>query len=269
MKNKFLGMICIIYSFIIIGVIVSDKLKNYLAPNMQIYIKIAALVLLIIGFIIIFSKKVNYKFKITDLVLLIPIIMIIFAGDGKLSNSIASNRMNIKIKKEENIIKEEKKEEINKEEKEETVYDKDNLKIDFEVIDENYYSLADFISYPGIKTYQYENKIVKVKGFTIMEGSYIPEGYFTLGKYTITCCAADAEFAGFYVKKENYDIKDGAWYELIGVLEESKYQGITIMTVKIIDIKEINQDAEEMYVYPCYSYGDGSCKEFTKYNLKH
>ena len=265
MKKKFLGIICIIYSFMVIGVIVSDKLKNYLAPNMQIYIKVASIVLLIIGFVIIFSKEFHYKFKVTDIILFLPIIMIIISGDGKLSNNIASNRMNIKTVKKE-TIKEEKTED---KEKEEIIYDKDNLKVDFEVIDENYYSLADFISYPGVRTEQYENKIVKVKGFTITEGNYIPNGYFTLGKYTITCCAADAEFAGFYVKKEDYDIKDGAWYELTGYLEKSKYQGITIMTIRIIDIKEINQDDEEMYVYPCYSYGDGSCKEFTKYNLKH
>ena len=265
MKNKFLGIVCILYSLIILYTLIFDKLKNFLAPNMQIYIKVTAIVLLFIGLVILFNNKNHYKFKITDLILLLPLVMIILCGDTKLTNNIASNRMNVKKIKTE--IKE--KEEVKEEKKEEITFDKDNLKIDFEVIDENYYSLADFISYPGAKYNQYENKTIRVKGFTMKEGNYIPNGYFTIGKYTITCCAADAEFAGFYVKTDDYDIKDGAWYEIEGYLEKSKYQGINIMTIKIINIKEINSDSEELYVYPCYSYGDGSCKEFTKYNLKH
>ena len=264
MKNKFLGIICILYSLIILYTLIFDKLKNFLAPNMQIYIKISIIVLLFIGIVILFSNHNHYKFKMTDLILFLPFIMIILCSDCKLTNNIASNRMNLKT------VKEEVKEEITEEEKvEEIIYDKDNLTIDFDVIDENYYSLADFISFPGAKYNQYENKTIKVRGFTMKEGNYIPNGYFTIGKYTITCCAADAEFAGFYVKEEDFDIKDDSWYEIEGVLEKSRYQGINIMTIKIINIKEIDSFSEELYVYPCYSYGDGSCKEFTKYNLKH
>ena len=270
MKNKFLGIICILYSAIIIYTLIFDILKNFLAPNMRIYIEVSSIILIFIGLVLLFNKSSHYKFKISDLILLLPLIMIIISSDGRLSNNVATNRLtNIKVIKTDKT-KTKEKEEIKEEIKEDKVIiDKDNFNIDFEVIDENYYSLADFISFPGTKYKEYENKGIKVRGFTIKESNYVPDGYFLLGKYTITCCAADAELAGFYVKLDDYEIKDDSWYEIEGVLKKIKYQGLNVMTINIINIKEIDEGSEELYVYPCYAYGDGTCKEFTKYNLKH
>ena len=36
----------------------------------------------------------------------------------------------------------------------------------------------------------------------------------------------------------------------------------------IKNIKEINSK-EEQYIYPCYSYGDGSCSKVIEYNLEY
>ena len=57
MKKRFLGIICLLYSGIIGYVWFSDKLKNYLAPQMQIYIKIAIIPLLIIGLVMLVIKR--------------------------------------------------------------------------------------------------------------------------------------------------------------------------------------------------------------------
>ena len=265
MKEKFLGIICFLYSFLIIYAIIFDKLKNFLAPNMQIYIKLSLIPLLIMGFIIM-KNKTHYKFKISDLILLLPLFMIITAQDGRLSSSFASNRVKSIKKQTETVKKENKKEKI--EEVKEVTYDKDNLNIDFDIIDENYYDLSSFISYPGSNVNNYLNKFVKIKGMALKKLRYIPDGYFMIGKYAITCCAADAEFAGFYVKLDDYDIKENDWYEIEGILKNIKYEGINIMVLNIININKIDGSKEEQYVYPCYSYGDGSCKEFTKYELK-
>ena len=106
--KKFLGLICIIYSVIIGYVWIFDKLKNFLAPNMQIYLKLSLPLLLIMGIMLLKEKK--DKFKISDLILLLPIVMIIFASDGKLSSQIAINRSSKpKVKK---VIKKEIKENL-------------------------------------------------------------------------------------------------------------------------------------------------------------
>ena len=99
MKKRFLGLICLLYSGIIIYVLVFDKLKNFLAPQMQIYIKLSLIPIVLLGFVMLFSNNITYKFKIGDLILILPLVFMILAGDGRLTASFASNRMT-NIKKE-------------------------------------------------------------------------------------------------------------------------------------------------------------------------
>ena len=125
LMKKYLGFICLLYSLIIIYVWTTDILKNFLAPQMQIYLKIALIFLIIIGMVLIFNNKVNYKFKISDLVLLLPLIMLILSGDGRLTASLAQNRTNnfnkenIIINKNDDNKENETKEEITNNEKKE------------------------------------------------------------------------------------------------------------------------------------------------------
>ena len=99
MSKKYLGFICFIYSAIIFYVWISGLLRNFLAPNMQLYLKISAFVFIPMGLVLLFNNRVNYKFKISDLILLLPIVLLIIAGDGRLTASLANNRFNnIKIR---------------------------------------------------------------------------------------------------------------------------------------------------------------------------
>ena len=90
--KRYLGIICLLYSGIFGYVVFFDKLKMFLAPQMQIYIKLSIIPMLLIGLVMLFNNKVHYKFKISDLVLILPLILLIFAGDGRLTTSFASNR---------------------------------------------------------------------------------------------------------------------------------------------------------------------------------
>ena len=263
--KKFLGIICILYSGLIGYVWIFDKLKNFLAPNMQLYLKLSLPILLIMGIMLL--KEKNDKFKISNLILLLPIVMIVLSSDGKLTNAIAINRSTKpKIKKQ--IKKVEVKEE-KEEEDDDIEIDKDNLEIHFDVIDKNYMDLATYITFPFENYKQYQNKTIRVKGLALKNIDNTPKGYVQLGRYAITCCAADASFAGFYVKEEGNNIKDNTWYEVEGILKKSVYDYVNIMYIKVINIKEIDKNGNEDYVYPCYSYDDGSCQDFLKYNLKY
>lgn len=261
MKKRFLGLISLMYSLIIIYVVVTDRLKNFLAPNMQLYLKVAIIPLILISIVLLFTNKINYKFKISDLILLLPLIMLIIAGNGRLTTSFANNRtLNTNTKEKVNY---EKRVENNNIELEKE-YDFSNPY--FNVTNEVYDRLSSYISYePNASIY--EGKTIKVRGFAVKYASYIPDNYFTIGRYLISCCAADATFTGFFASYDLNKIKNGSWYEIEGILAKGKDKdNYDIMYIEVINIKEIKE--EEQYVYPCYAYGDGSCKEVFEYNLE-
>ena len=91
-----------------------------------------------------------------------------------------------------------------------------------------------------------------------------------IGKYSISCCAADAEFIGFILDYDKNKIDNNTWYDVEGILELGEdSSGYQIMLVKVINIKELDESKQEQYIYPCNNYGDGKCSEVLKYNLEY
>ncbi len=267
MKKRFLGIVCLLYAGIIIYVVLSNNLKNYLAPQMQIYLKVSVVPLIIIGLVLCFNNKINYKFKISDLILLLPIVMLIFAGNGRLSSNFASNRTTSFKNKTKIVTKEPISTPLPTDIKDDN--NQEDFIPDYEIIDENYNELANYITYPP-RTDKLANKKIKVSGLSIKNISYLPSKYTMIGKYSITCCAADAEFIGFILDYDKSKIKNNTWYEVEGILKETTDDnGYTIMVVEVVNIKELDDDTEEQYIYPCSSYGDGKCSEVLKYDLEY
>ena len=115
---------------------------------------------------------------------------------------------------------------------------------------------------------KYVGKTIKFRGFAVDYSEYLPSGYVAIGKYYISCCAADAEFSGFVVKQDGYNISENSWYEVEGVLELAKdIDGYNIMTIVHKTIKKIKQGDESQYVYQCNNYGDGKCSNLLEYDL--
>lgn len=260
MKKHFLGIICFVYVFIIIYVIIANILKNFLAPKMQIYLILCLVPLIIMGIILCFGKENSYKFKLIDLILLLPLVMIVMAGDGRLSVSNLDSHVDNDLKKEA-VLKEEKKEETK-----EIINDNyDFTNVDFDVIDESFETLATVITY-GEKPSKFYGKTIRTRGFVLKKADYIPSKYSVLGKYLVNCCAADSQFIGFFLDYDKTKLKTNGWYEIEGVLEKGKdVAGYPIVAVKVINIKELDKKNEESYIYSCYAYGDGKCSELDKY----
>lgn len=263
MMKKFFGIICFLYALIIGFVWRYNILSNFLAPQMQMYLKTSLFVFIIMGIIICYSDNIKYKFKITDIILVLPLILLIFAGDGRLTTDFAGNRSS-NIKKSSKITKRDPsvdKFNINMKD-----YDFNNL--DFDIKDNLYYDMSNYITYITDPD-KYVGKTIKVRGFTSSQEGYLPKGYFMIGKYGVSCCTADAGYVGFIVKYDNHKIKDKTWYEIDGVLQKSKdIAGYDIMVIVINSFKEIDSTKEEQYVYPCYSYEDDSCQQLLKYDFK-
>lgn len=258
--KRFLGIVCLIYDSIIIYTIITDKLKYFLSQTLQIYIKLSIVPLLILALILLLNKNISYKFKKSDLILLLPLLMIFLCGNAKFEVSLANNRIlnnNSMVEEEVDI-----QEEIELDNK---YVDIDFTNVDFDIVDEAYSYLTNYF----LTTKYASNHIgqtIRYRGF-VVNSKYVPKGYFAIGKYEISCCAADASLVGF-ISKYNKTLTDGKWVEVEGVLQNTKYNGKDIVVVDIINIKEIDDQNEELYVYPCYSYDDeGSCKAIMNYTL--
>ncbi len=263
MKKKYLGLICLLYAGIIMFVNHYNILRNFLAPRMQMYLICSVPIFILIATVIFYSDKFHYHFKVTDLVLLLPLVMIIMAGDGRLTLSASSNRIsNIKREK---VVK-----------KESTKKDPkiDESKLDFtnpyfDVDDEIYLDLGNYLTYNS-KAEDFIGKTIRLKGFTVGNSDYLPNGLYGLGKYGVSCCVADAGFMGYVIKANGHKINNNTWYEVEGYIERNKdLSGHDIFPITVVNIKEIDGEKEEEYVYPCYTYGDGSCSKMKKYNLKY
>ena len=258
MKKRFLGIICLLYSSAVAYTWITNTLKNYLSPSMQIYLKVSMPILVIMGYIICSNKNIDYKFKKSDIILIIPIILLILSGDGRLTASFSKNRMS-NFEKGKNDIKIQNKKQENKE---------TNKQFDYEIVDEVYMDLSNFITFAK-KQKQFIGKTIRIRGFVNKQEQYVPKGYFAIGKYGVSCCTADAGFVGFFVK-ETEKVKENKWYEIEGILEKAKdTAGYNRIAIHINKIKEIDSKKEEEYVYPCYAYKDGKCEEMKKYNFEY
>ena len=260
MKKNFLGIICLLYTIIIFYMSITGLIANYLAPFMQKYLIIAILPLLIIGIVLIRDK--HYHFKVTDLVLLLPIICIFITNDAHLSNSLVINKNN-------NVIRE-KVDVNNKQSGEINIAPVSEItSIDFDVIDASYEELSAYITY-NKNAQEFIGKTIRVKGFAVKQADYLPKGYISIGKYVISCCAADATYSGFIAKTDLSKVEDGKWYQIEGILQSGiDADGYNMMYIETVNIKQIDEKSEKQYAYPCYYYDNGYCSELSKYNLKY
>lgn len=279
--KKFLGITCFIYSGLVLYVWIFDKLKYFLAPQMTIYLKISIVPLILMGFTLLFNR-IHYKFKFIDLVLLLPVIMLALTGNSKLSLNFASSRIdklpfnqtkntttnNLEINDYEGKINDPANENELPIDKKETDAKEEINDIYFDVNNESYNVLVSYLTYTEA-AHKYEGTTIRVRGFSLKK-IYIPGDYFMIGKYLISCCAADASYNGFVAKYDLDLIKNNTWYEIEGKLKIGKdADGYDFMYIDVVNIKEIDSKDEEEYVYPCYVYDNGACNEVNKYNLEY
>ncbi|MBQ8132154.1 MAG: TIGR03943 family protein [Bacilli bacterium] len=255
--KKYIGYVCLYYTFLISYITLNGNLGNYLAPNMHINVYLSAIVLFIMGAILLREEHNHYQFKPFDIILLLPILFLVFAKDGQLDTNIANTKqskmgMSTQIIKKNNPTKE-------------TKIDG----IDYDVVDESYIQLSGDLTY-NAKIESIKGKTIKVRGFIIKKDEFIPKGYFAIGKLLVSCCTADSGFGGFVAKYDLTKIKEKGWYEIIGVMDSTKDPfGNEIGYIDVKEIKSINSKSEKMYVYPCLSYGNNACNILDTYDYEY
>lgn len=259
MKNRYLGVVCFLYAGIILYLKFSGILNNFIASTFEIYSLITCGVLIIIGITLVMTKKVKGKINCSDFFLLLPIVLLIFAGDGRISTNIAHNRS---IYNEKAII------EVKDENMGNNISDKeiDLSLIDIDIVEANYAYFAEGITFNSDVS-QFVGKTVKLKGFISKDTEGVPAGYMVIGKYFITCCVSDASYGGFFIKYNPELLENGEWYEVIGVFESITTNNGKVAVINVKKATPINGKNEPFYAEACYAYGDGGCEDVLKYNF--
>ena len=267
MKSRIFGIIFIFYSALIAYLYFFHILGSFLAPKMQIYILASGPVFLILGICSLFFKSES-KFHISDFILLLPLLAFLLMGDGKLSTNFLQSRRSSLSNMANTSSNVPQKIDQDQSFDSEKYKDVSFKKVDFDITDEVYMGLSDYITY-GKYSDRAIGKTIRVRGFIVKSASYVPEHLFAIGKYLISCCVADAGFGGYFAKSEdNSFFEENGWYEIEGVLEyDMDTYGNNIPVIHVVNAKEIPSKGEELYVYPCYSYGDGSCQKIIEYHL--
>lgn len=105
----------------------------------------------------------------------------------------------------------------------------------------------DLYTYPD----EYIGKEITVLGFVFKDTKMLPD-QFSLVRYLITCCSADAVLKGFLCEYEEApELKDGNWVEIRGYIQKGEYNKHSVPIIKITSIKNAMKP-QNPYVYPQY-----------------
>lgn len=231
--RKIIGSMFIIYFLIISIFCISGLINNFLASKMIWIIILAAIFMLVLGFVFFFRTDVDIKLGKNHILLFIPFLMIALASDGELSEQLASNRAsNLSTKIDDVSISDD------------VINNSSDSLVDYNVVDDSY---VDLVNYLNNKPEEVEGKTIRIRGYVVTDADYLTTDTFAIGKYNRSCCTADAGFLGMLVFLDDLEVVKNSWYEIEGVLEvvESAY-GYETISIRITNIEAI--DAENRYV---------------------
>jgi putative membrane protein len=97
--------------------------------------------------------------------------------------------------------------------------------------------------------YQYNDELADVSGF-VYHDPRLEEGQFLVGRFTITCCVADAYAIGMIVHwSDAFDLPDNTWVRVQGMIEITESDGQRMPTIRALSVEEIPQPPQP-YLYP-------------------
>ena len=93
-----------------------------------------------------------------------------------------------------------------------------------------------------------KGKPIRLTGFVFRDEN-MPDGVVLLGRYTMTCCAADASVVGYFSKIPHSDqLKDGTWLEVEGKLSSTTIEGSRVAMILVDSFKRVKAP-KDPYVY--------------------
>ena len=251
LKKQFKRLIILSYAIIMFFVVFSGLISKFVHPRMIPYIITCGIILLVFFVTDIFNKKeVNNKFVKSDIIYVLPIILILFINNGNLSANVISNKgINVgKSSAEKSDL--DKALEIAKKSDDAELQDKINetkpIEIKKLVMDDSNYiqtiiDISDDVdSYIGSE--------ISFDGFVYRDES-IANNDFVVGRLAISCCTADAQLFGYLCKyKDQEQVKNDDWVNITAKIEATTYEGKEIPYLNIVQVRKIDKPKDE-YVY--------------------
>jgi putative membrane protein len=97
--------------------------------------------------------------------------------------------------------------------------------------------------------YQFNGDPADVIGF-VYHDSRLEEGQFLVGRFTITCCVADAFAIGMVVHWPDADtLPDNSWVRVQGPIEVMEVDGQRSASIRAVSVEKIPEPAQP-YLYP-------------------
>lgn len=242
-------IVLVSYIFVIVYLMSKGILNRFINPKLDIYIIISVCIIGVFLLIQnnIFSKKdtnkVKSKFKVSDIVYLLPIFLLFYLNDGNLSQELINNKGLVfgsvkstnQVKQVSNPTPSNEDESIDE-------------SVDITVFDSTYINIMEKV-FENLDSYM--GKTIKIKG-VIYKDQNLPNGTFVLGRLHMYCCTADAQTIGYisYLDKEEVNItpQQGLWYEAKGKIEKVNYDGEDLPKLLIYEMEEIDKPTD-IYVY--------------------
>lgn len=253
------------FSLLFITTIVQDKALYYVSPRIVTYMKLCLLVMVIL---IIFTLKDVFKIprnplKITPyLIFIIPLIMAfiippVIMTSNSLSQSssyITSNsKQRVQGNKGDNLIEGNngEQESIRLErqpgEIKEQVFNPTGTENNTIVVEDANYVLWLNEIYSNYE--QHIDKTIEIIGFVFHDPA-LTENQFILGRYAMTCCAADMQMGGImveYEKSSSFELD--TWFKVVGTIKEGDYRGDLVPVIIGQSLVKIEKP-QSQYVYP-------------------
>ncbi|MEN6412911.1 MAG: TIGR03943 family protein [Veillonellales bacterium] len=115
-----------------------------------------------------------------------------------------------------------------------------------EVTDRDY---AEIINELQFFSQEYLGKEITMTGF-VFRPPGITKNQFSLVRYVIVCCTADALPYGVLCECKNGEkFKDGTWLSIKGVIQQSNYEDKVVPAIKITSLKQV-KEPQTPYVFP-------------------
>lgn len=233
-----------LYAYLLFDLMNSGDIQLYLHPKMLPYVIFAWSVIVVLGLYqttrIIKPSKLK-KIQKGYILFLIPLLLAFTVNPKGVSIQMVENKGVY------TISKTSLKQDIERGKFNPPIFDNDTT-----------YEVVNFMDVLKEMTYSpqyYDDKTIKLTGFYYREASYETDA-FMIARLLVSCCAADAQVAGFNCIWEEGDaLEQGKWYEIEGVVRvETVYNDLfkmdeTHAVIEVTGAVEVDEPANP-YIYP-------------------
>lgn len=227
-KKYFEVSILISYVVIIIYTYLTSILNSLINPNVHIYILLTSIVFILFILVeILYSNSHKEKLKYSDIIYVIPLILVFFLGNGSISSSLVNNK-GVNITNSNTVINNVNNEKIK------------SLEISPLNFSATQAKLANNLN-------NYIGSEFTVDGFVFKEEGML-ENELVIARLSMSCCTADARVVGFLAKYDNEILKKDTWYTFKGKIDVKKEEAGDFPYFLITEITPITKPVNE-YIY--------------------